>query len=185
MALECNGQVIQHAGVAAERITVRITHGVRAGKTRYATAISASYFNPYRHQYTRCPGIIGHDSATYAGHLAVKAIAATPRAGYLILSAQGAIFDFGAAAAHGDEAGSLPAGRHTVSVAVDRSTGGYWILNSNGAVQSFGAPQQGSLAGKLHGTRAVAIAASGTAGYLILTADGGVHPFGGAPWHGS
>ncbi|MGN6170095.1 MAG: hypothetical protein ACTHQQ_18280, partial [Solirubrobacteraceae bacterium] len=185
MALECNGRVVHHAGVAAERITVRITRAALAGKTRYATGITASYFNPYRHQYTRCPGIIGHDSAAYAGHLAVKAIAATGHAGYLVMSADGAIFHFGAAASHGDEAGSLPSGRHAVSMAVDKSTGGYWILNSGGGVRSFSVPREGSLAGKLHGTRAVAIAASGTAGYLILTSNGGVHPFGNAGWHGS
>jgi hypothetical protein len=185
MALECNGRVVRHSGVAAERITVRITRAARAGRTRYATAISASYFNPYRHQYTRCPGIIGHDSATYTGHLEVKSIAATPNAGYHIMSASGAVFHFGAAASHGDEAESLPSGRRAVSLAVDKSTGGYWILNSNGAVESFDAPQEGSLAGKLHGTRAVAIAASGKAGYLILTSNGGVHAFGDAKWHGS
>jgi hypothetical protein len=185
MALQCNGRVVYHSGVAAERITVRITHAARAGRTRYATVISASYFNPYRHQYTKCPGVIGHDSATYAGHLQVKSIAATSNAGYLIMSADGAVFPFGTAASHGDEAGSLASGRHAVSMAVDRSTGGYWMLNSDGGVASFGAPQEGSLAGKLHGTRAVAIAASGKAGYLILTSNGGVHAFGDAKWHGS
>jgi hypothetical protein len=185
MALKCDGRVVYHAGVAAERITVRITHAVRAGKTRYATAISASYVNPYRHQYTKCPGTIGHDSATYTGHLEVKSIAATSNAGYLIMSADGAVFHFGGAVSHGDEAGSLPSGSHAVSMAVDGSTGGYWILNSDGGVQSFDAPQEGSLAGKLHGTRAEAIAASGKAGYLILTSNGGVHAFGDAKWHGS
>ena len=72
-----------------------------------------------------------------------------------------------------------------MGLAVDKSTGGYWILNSDGCVQNFDAPQGGSLAGKLHGTRAVAIAASGKTGYLILTSNGGVHAFGDAKWHGS
>src|SRR5207248_7799689 len=74
MALKCNGRVVYHTAVAAERITVHITRAVREGGTRYATGIRASYYNPYRHQYTRCPGSIGHDSAVYTGHLAVRAI---------------------------------------------------------------------------------------------------------------
>lgn len=185
MALKCNGRVVYHTAVAAERITVHITRAVREGGTRYATGIRASYYNPYRHQYTRCPGSIGHDSAVYTGHLAVRAIAATSNAGYLVLSADGSIFHFGPAVPHGDEAGTLRSGRHAVDMAVDPSTRGYWILNSDGSVQNFGAPSQGSLEGKLHGTRPVAVATSGRAGYLILTSNGGVHPFGGATSHGS
>jgi hypothetical protein len=72
-----------------------------------------------------------------------------------------------------------------VRIAADPMGGGYWILRSNGGVDAFGATASGSLAGKLHGTRAVAIAPGTSGGYLILTADGGVHPFGKANWHGS
>lgn len=43
----------------------------------------------------------------------------------------------------------------------------------------------GSLSAKLHGLRAVVIAADPHGGYLILTGDGGVHPFGKATFYGS
>lgn len=183
--LECDGRVAPAGGAVNERITVRITRTALVGGTRYATGISAAYHNPSRYQYTRCPGNIGHDGATYHGSLAVKTIAATPNAGYLILSAAGSIFHFGPATSHGDESAHLPFRRRAVSMAVDPATGGYWILNSNGSIASFDAPNSGSLAGKLHHTRAVAIAADPQKGYLILTSDGAVHAFGGAKWRGS
>lgn len=182
--LKCDGRLVRHGGLANETITVRITRAVRRGGTPYATGITASYHNPSRYQYTRCPGGIGHDGATYGGHLTVKAITATRGAGYLILTAAGAVFNFGSAS-HGDEASKLRFGRKAVSMAVDEATGGYWILNSNGGVKGFGAPWRGSLAGKLHHTRAVAIAADPKGGYLILASNGGVRAFGGAKWHGS
>ncbi len=185
VALECGGHLVKHGGLANERITVRITRAARVGGARDATGISASYSNPSRYQYTRCPGGIGHDGASYKGALRVQSIAATAGGGYLVLGADGAVYGFGPATSHGDEAGALRFREHAVGLAVDSASGGYWILNSNGGVKAFGAPAHGSLAGKLHGKRAVAIAASGRSGYLILTADGGVYPFGGAKWHGS
>src|SRR5205807_2753365 len=84
----------------------------------------------------------------------------------------------------GSDAGKLPSGVSTVGLAFDSATRGYWLLTSDGAVGGFGAPDDGSLKGKLGGTRPEAIASSGS-GYVILTANGGVHPFGGATWHGS
>ncbi len=183
--LKCGGHLIKHGGLVNERITVRITRAVRVNGVRYASGISASYHNPSRYQYTRCPGGIGRDGATYTGSVRVASIAATASGGYQVLGADGAVYHFGSAASHGDEAGALRFRERALGLAAQRASGGYWILNSNGDVKAFGAPAQGSLQGKLHGTRAVAIAASGKAGYLILTSDGGVHPFGGAKWHGS
>lgn len=185
MPLECFNKTYQHAGVAYETITVHITRSVTVGGKHYVTGIRASYDNSTRHQYTRCPGTIGNDAASYAGHMTVKAISATAKAGYLILTPSGQVFPFGSARAHGGDAAGLPFGRHAVGMAIAPSGAGYWIVNSNGGVKGVGVPDKGGLAGKLHHTRAVAIAASGSSGYLILTADGGVHPFGNAQWHGS
>lgn len=70
VALLCAGLVIQHGGLAAERITVRITRTVIVGTTRFATALRATYTNPSRANLTRCPGGIGHDAAAYSGRLA-------------------------------------------------------------------------------------------------------------------
>jgi len=183
--LECGGRRVHHGGVVNETITVQITRAVRAGGTRYATGITATYHNPSRYQDTRCPGNIGRDGASYRGHLTVKAIAATTSASYLILTTAGTILHFGPGTFQGDEAAAPHFGRRAEALAVDRKTGGYWILNSNGGVKGFGAPWKGSLAGKLRHARAVAIAAAPDGGYLILTSDGGVRSFGGAKWHGS
>lgn len=185
LALDCNGARIKSGGVANETITVRIVRTVSIGGTRYATGLTASYVNPSRYQYTKCPGDIGHDGAVYTGARTVRAIASTPSTGYFILTADGGAFNFGAATSHGSDIGKLPFGQHAVGLAVDASTGGYWILRSNGAVNAFGAPAKGSLAGKLHNTYPTAIAADGSSGYLVLTADGGVHAFGNATWKGS
>ncbi len=183
--LKCGGHLIKHGGLVNERITVRITRTVRVNGVSYASRISASYHNPSRYQYTRCPGGIGRDGASYTGSLRTASIAARTGGGHHLLGADGAVYHSGPAVSHGDDAGELRFRERAMDLAAERASGGYWTLNPNGGVKAFGAPARGSLAGKLHGTRAVAIAASGKAGYLILTSDGGVYPFGGAKWHGS
>ena len=185
LALKCNGAVVKRGGYANETITVSIMRAVAVGGTRDATGIRATYNNPSRFNQTRCPGGIGHDAAKYSGHLNSTAFASTANGGYLILTADGGVYNFGKASLHGSDAGKLPAGVRAVRIAADPTGGGYWILRSNGGVDAFNAAKAGSLAGKLHGTRAVAIAAGANGGYLILTSDGSVHPFGKANWHGS
>jgi hypothetical protein len=37
------------------------------GTTSFATAIKASYRNPWRKNLTRCPGGLGRDAARYQG----------------------------------------------------------------------------------------------------------------------
>jgi hypothetical protein len=185
LALNCNGSVLKHGGYANETITVQIMHAVVNGGTRTATGIRATYNNPSRFNQTRCPGGIGHDAAKYSGRLNSTGFASTANGGYLILTADGGVYNFGKASLHGSDAGKLPLSQRAVRIAADPTGGGYWILRSNGGVDAFNAANVGSLAGKLHGTRAVAIVARSSGGYLILTADGGVHPFGKANWHGS
>lgn len=68
-ALRCAGLVVPKGGVAAEKITVRITAQSTVGATTFATAIRASYRNPWRKNLTRCPGGLGHDAALYRGQL--------------------------------------------------------------------------------------------------------------------
>jgi hypothetical protein len=113
------------------------------------------------------------------------AIAGTPNGGYLVLSSNGGVRAFGAAASHGSDAGKLRSGVRAVAMAVDAATGGYWILRSDGGVDNFDAPSQGSLRGHLGGARPVAVAAAYGGGYLVLTADGRVHAFGHASAFGS
>lgn len=104
--------------------------------------------------------------------------------GYLLLTSNGGVHDFGHAKVYGSDAGKLARGVKAVALAKDRKTGGYWILKSDGGVDNFHAPWDGSMRHKLRGRRAVGLAESPKGGYLILTANGGVHPFD-AGWHGS
>jgi hypothetical protein len=183
LTLKCNGATVKRGGYANETITVKIVRAISVGGTRNATGIRATYNNPSRFNQTRCPGGIGHDAANYSGHLNSTAFASTANGGYLILTADGGVYNFGKASLHGSDAGKLPVNVRALRIAADSTGGGYWILRSNGGVDGFGDPVVGSL--KLHGTRPVAIAPGSNGGYLILTADGGVHPFGKASWHGS
>ncbi len=160
LALRCGSKVVTHGGYANETITVKIMRAVSNAGTRMATAIRATYNNPSRANQTRCPGNIGHDAANYSGQLNTTSFASTPAGGYLILTADGGVYKFGNATLHGSDAGKLPAGVRAVRIAADPKGSGYWILKSNGGVDAFSALSSGSLAGKLHGTRAVAIAAS-------------------------
>jgi hypothetical protein len=68
-ALRCAGQIVDHGGVAAETITVRITATTTVGTTSFASAIKATYRNPWRKNLTRCPGGLGRDAASYQGQL--------------------------------------------------------------------------------------------------------------------
>lgn len=68
--LRCEGHLVRHGGRATETITIRVTGTTMVGTTRFATTIRATYQNPSRENLTRCPGGIGHDAATYRGHLA-------------------------------------------------------------------------------------------------------------------
>jgi hypothetical protein len=67
--LRCAGRIVRHGGRATGTITVRITRTTIAGTTPFATAVRATYSNPSRQNLIRCPGGIGHDAATYRGHL--------------------------------------------------------------------------------------------------------------------
>lgn len=185
LTLKCNGARVKKGGYANETIKVKILHAISNGGTKVASAIHATYNNPSRYNKTHCPGGIGHDAATYSGHLNSTALAASANGGYLILTSDGGVYNFGKASLHGSDAGKLRVKVRALRIATDSSSGGYWILKSDGGVDAFGVPALGSLAGKLHGTRPVWIAASPSGGYLILTADGSVHAFGSAKWHGS
>jgi hypothetical protein len=94
VALKCAGKVIQYGGLARETITVRITRTRTIGADLFATGIRATYENPSRVNFTKCPGGIGHDAATYGGALTTTA-SGQPTAGFTVaidLSAAGASF---------------------------------------------------------------------------------------------
>jgi len=68
--LRCSGRIDEHGGAALEAITVTVTRARTVGITPFATAVKATYDNPARFNYTRCPGGIGRDAARYSGPLA-------------------------------------------------------------------------------------------------------------------
>ena len=90
----------------------------------------------------------------------MTAIAGTPRGGYLVLTSNGAVYNFGAPW-YGSDAGKLPAGVTAIALAVDSVTGGSWILKSTGGVDDYNAPWYGSLAGQVPAGQAVTAITSG------------------------
>ncbi len=114
----------------------------------------------------------------------INGATANARNGYMLLTSNGGIHLFGPIRGHGSDVGKFPPGVKAVALARDRKTGGYWILRSDGGIKGFNAPFHGSLRGKLHGTRPVALEGSPTGGYLVLTSNGGVHGFGPIARHG-
>jgi peptidoglycan-N-acetylglucosamine deacetylase len=103
--------------------------------------------------------------------------------GYLILTANGGVHNFGTGW-HGSDVGRLGAGGTAIAMAANPATGGYWILRSAGVVDGFSAPWLGSVRGRLPAGAAATAMAGSRGGYLILASNGGVYAFG-TPWHGS
>jgi hypothetical protein len=64
--LRCSGRIYPRGQEIPFRITVRVT----ATNGGAASAISATYVNRVRTNLTPCIGVLGHDSARYAGLLA-------------------------------------------------------------------------------------------------------------------
>ncbi len=90
------------------------------------------------------------------------ALATTRRGGYLILTANGAVHGFGAAAPQHSHAGKLPPHVTAVALATRPPNAGYWVMRSDGGVRGFHAPWYGSPTGTLPvGERPAAIVAAG------------------------
>jgi hypothetical protein len=75
---------------------------------------------------------------------AVTGIAAAAKGGYLVLTSNGGVHNFGARW-YGSLAGKLPSGVTAAGIAAAPATGGHWILKSDGRVSEFNAPWYGSL----------------------------------------
>ncbi len=107
-------------------------------------------------------------------------------AGYLIVTASGAVSGFGAAITYG----SLQ-GRHlkapVVAIAVTPSSEGYWLLTSDGKVFAFGDAKFMGQPASLHSSSpVVGIAATPDGlGYWVATREGAVYSFGDATSYGS
>jgi peptidoglycan/xylan/chitin deacetylase (PgdA/CDA1 family) len=78
------------------------------------------------------------------------------RGGYLVLTANGGVHNYGAPF-YGSARGTLPAGVTAVGLAANPATGGYWILTSDGGVAQYHAPWYGSV--KHDGLRGLTVTA--------------------------
>jgi hypothetical protein len=70
LPLSCAGRVYPQGEKVPFTITVRITLAVPFGDESAATRVSATYVNRRRLNRTPCVAALGHDAASYHGHLA-------------------------------------------------------------------------------------------------------------------
>jgi hypothetical protein len=106
--------------------------------------------------------------------------------GYLLVGADGGVFNYGDATFHGSLSGTTLNGAVTSMVAVPGG-GGYWLVGADGGVFSYGdARFYGSL-GAVHLDRhivGIATTPDGK-GYWLVSANGVVTTFGDAKFFGS
>jgi len=92
-----------------------------------------------------------HGAGSMRGQLpaevAVTGIAGTAKGGYLMLTSDGGVQNYGTPW-HGSDVGRLQTGVTATGLAADPVTSGYWILKSNSGVDAFAAPWYGSMAGQ-------------------------------------
>ncbi|HXZ61210.1 MAG TPA: hypothetical protein VEG62_00610, partial [Acidimicrobiales bacterium] len=110
---------------------------------------------------------------------------AIPYGSYLLASATGGVYTYGAAA-FGGALTSTPA-HPVVGIAATRDGGGYWLVASDGGVFAFGnATFEGSMGGKPLNKPVVGIASMPDGGgYWLVASDGGIFAFGDAGFYGS
>jgi hypothetical protein len=70
LPLSCAGRVYPQGEKVPFTINVRITLAVPFGGQSVATRVSATYVNRRRFNRTPCVAALGHDAASYHGHLA-------------------------------------------------------------------------------------------------------------------
>jgi hypothetical protein len=67
--LKCGSDTYPKGAAVPFTITVRVTAVTLFAGFVVATAVSATYTNPSRTNLTPCIAVLGHDAATYHGHL--------------------------------------------------------------------------------------------------------------------
>ena len=67
--LRCGGRTIRTGASVPFSITVRVTGATLAGSDVVATQVNATYTNRSRSNLTNCVAFLGHDAATYHGHV--------------------------------------------------------------------------------------------------------------------
>jgi hypothetical protein len=67
--LRCGQRTYNNGEAVPFTITVRVTAATVSAGVVFATGVSASYTNRSRRNLTPCVAVLGHDAATYRGHL--------------------------------------------------------------------------------------------------------------------
>jgi hypothetical protein len=67
--LRCGQRTYNKGEAVPFTITVRVTATTVSAGVVFATGVSASYTNRSRRNLTSCVAVLGHDAATYRGHL--------------------------------------------------------------------------------------------------------------------
>jgi uncharacterized protein (DUF1501 family) len=113
----------------------------------------------------------------------VPVVAPTPTAGYFVVTAGGAVVNFGRSGNFGADGQKSP----VAGMATTPDRKGVWLVRQDGAVLPYGtAKGYGSMAGKKLNQPMRGIAASPTGrGYWLLGGDGGVFSYGDARFFGS
>ena len=105
--------------------------------------------------------------------------------GYWLVTEQGRVTNFGAAAAYGD----LAADSHAPVIAIAATADGlgYWLVTADGAVHGYGdAGFFGDMSGRRLNRPIIAMAATPDGhGYWLVGSDGGIFTFGNAAFFGS
>ena len=114
---------------------------------------------------------------------------ADPVGGYIGVTAQGSVYNFGSAPWSGSPVaqGIVPGGGIT---AITRApSGGYWLLAAQGSIYNYGGARwYGSPLSQFHAPPAyptTALIPTPGGGYWIMGTAGSIYNYGGAPWYGS
>jgi cell wall-associated NlpC family hydrolase len=116
----------------------------------------------------------------------VEGLTNVPSANFWLADAQGAVWNFGNAAAYGSAAG-LPLNHPVVAIAPTNDTKGYWLLASDGGIFSYGdATFYGSTGAIALNKPIVSMASTPDGkGYWLVASDGGIFSYGDATFYGS
>ncbi|HEV2361299.1 MAG TPA: hypothetical protein VGS21_06340, partial [Acidimicrobiales bacterium] len=115
------------------------------------------------------------------------AIASMPNAdGYWLASANGDVFPYGAAAAHGS-AGGTHLNHPIVGITSTVDGQGYWLVASDGGIFTYGDAKYYGSTGGMHLNKPIVgmAATSDGKGYWLVASDGGIFTFGDAKFRGS
>jgi len=125
-------------------------------------------------------------TSTSAGAQSIDSSTGIPSDNFWLADAQGAVWNFGDAAALGSAA-SLPLNHPIVTITATKDDKGYWLVASDGGVFSYGDASFYGSTGAITLNKPIvgmAVTPDGK-GYWLVASDGGIFSFGDATFYGS